>query len=199
MKLGTFLIFVFFWTTLVYDTVAHWIWSAYPELDTSTGEEIIKFGWLRQLGSLDFAGGTAVHISSGVSSMVASSILPPRKNVNMKHKADNVGWVILGTALLWFGWFGFNSGSALAGDGLAAQAFITTQTAASTGFITWILLDFGIKKKSKTGGGGVWSSGWFSSDHAGRWIRTYPFSSSIWCHPSYNNLFLAHNKIPLSF
>jgi Amt family ammonium transporter len=105
----------------------------------------MKFGWLRQLGSFDFAGGTAVHISSGVSSMVANVLLPPRENVPVKP--ENVFYVILGASLLWFGWFGFNSGSALAGTGLAAQAFITTQTAASTGFITWGILDLIIKKE----------------------------------------------------
>jgi Amt family ammonium transporter len=149
MKFTTDLVFLLIWTTVVYDPVAHWIWAAWYEVD-SIGETITKYGWLRQLGSLDFAGGTAVHISSGVSAMIAGIVLPKRKK-SMK-KPPNVGFVLLGTALLWFGWFGFNAGSALVADGLASHALITTHTAAATGFLTWTVLDLIVKQVVKPAG-----------------------------------------------
>ena len=113
----------------MYDPLAHWVWGA--------------GGWLQKLGALDFAGGTVVHISSGVSALVAAAMLGARKD--FKRTAivpHNVPLVLLGAGLLWFGWFGFNAGSALAANGLAALAFTNTNTAAAAALVTWALVDF---------------------------------------------------------
>src|SRR5205085_10271687 len=104
-----YVIFSLAWSTLVYDPIAHWVWG--------TG------GWLRALGALDFAGGTVVHISSGVSALVAAILIGRRLKTSEPHDAT---MTILGAALLWFGWFGFNAGSALTAGGLATSAFVVT-------------------------------------------------------------------------
>ena len=108
MRFGAYLVFGVLWTTLVYDPLAHWVWG--------------EGGWLRELGALDFAGGTVVHISAGVTALVLAQQLGPRRDfkriVTLPH---NVPFTLLGAGLLWFGWFGFNAGSALAADGVAAQ------------------------------------------------------------------------------
>src|SRR5438874_177811 len=112
----------------IYDPLAHWVWGA--------------GGWLQKLGALDFAGGTVVHISAGVSALVAARMLGPRRD--FKRTAivpHNVPLVLLGAGLLWFGWFGFNAGSALAANGLAALAFTNTNTAAATALVAWVCLD----------------------------------------------------------
>jgi ammonium transporter, Amt family len=128
LKFRTYLIFLVVWTTLVYDPLAHWVWG--------------DGGWLRTLGALDFAGGTVVHISAGVSALVAAVILGPRRDFGRPALVPhNVPFTVLGAGLLWFGWFGFNAGSALAANGLAATAFMTTQTAAATGLTAWMLID----------------------------------------------------------
>src|SRR5207247_68761 len=116
------------WATFWYDPLAHWGWGS--------------GGWLAKLGALDFAGGTVVHISAGVSALVAARMLGPRKD--FKRTAivpHNVPLVLLGAGLLWFGWFGFNAGSALAANGLAALAFTNTNTAAAMALVTWACLD----------------------------------------------------------
>ena len=128
MRFRAYLVFLVLWATLVYDPLAHWVWGA--------------GGWLQKLGALDFAGGTVVHISSGVSALVAAAMLGPRKDFKRTPIVPhNVPLVLLGAGLLWFGWFGFNAGSALAANGLAALAFTNTNTAAAAALITWALLD----------------------------------------------------------
>ena len=129
MRFRAYVVFILLWSTLVYDPLAHWVWGA--------------GGWLQKLGALDFAGGTVVHISSGVSALVAAAMLGARKD--FKRTAivpHNVPLVLLGAGLLWFGWFGFNAGSALAANGLAALAFTNTNTAAAAALVTWALLDY---------------------------------------------------------
>src|SRR5438034_285553 len=128
MRFRAYVVFLVLWATFVYDPLAHWVWGS--------------GGWLAKLGALDFAGGTVVHISAGVSALVAASMLGPRKD--FKRTAivpHNVPLVLLGAGLLWFGWFGFNAGSALAANGLAALAFTNTNTAAATALVAWVCLD----------------------------------------------------------
>ena len=128
MKFRAYLLFVFLWTTFVYDPLARWVWG--------------DGGWLRTLGALDFAGGTVVHISAGASALVAAVILGRRHDFGRTAVIPhNVPFTILGAGLLWSGWFGFNAGSALSASGIAAGAFVTTHTAAATALTTWLLLD----------------------------------------------------------
>ena len=128
MRFRAYVVFLVLWATLVYDPLAHWVWGA--------------GGWLGKLGALDFAGGTVVHISAGVSAFVAAAMLGPRKDFKRSPIVPhNVPLVLLGAGLLWFGWFGFNAGSALAANGLAALAFTNTNTAAATALVTWVCLD----------------------------------------------------------
>jgi ammonium transporter, Amt family len=123
-----FVLFTLLWATLVYDPVAHWVWG--------------QGGWLNKLGTLDFAGGTVVHITSGVSALVAAFVLGRRIGVAPEANTEphNMTMVVLGAALLWFGWFGFNAGSALAANGLAASAFVATNLAAAMGALTWMTI-----------------------------------------------------------
>ncbi|HRY12694.1 MAG TPA: ammonium transporter [Syntrophomonadaceae bacterium] len=124
MRYSIFVVFVLLWTTLVYDPLAHWVWGV--------------DGWLRNLGALDFAGGTVVHISSGISGLIACLLLGPRKTDGAEPMVPhNLPMTMLGAALLWFGWFGFNAGSALGASGLAAHAFLVTNTSAAAGAIGW--------------------------------------------------------------
>ena len=117
-RFSTFIIFVLAWATLVYDPLAHWVWGV--------------GGWLRNLGALDFAGGTVVHISSGVSALAAALVIGKRKGYgHQPMPPHNLPMTVMGAGLLWFGWFGFNAGSALGANGLAAHAFTTTNTAAA--------------------------------------------------------------------
>ena len=128
MKFSAFLIFSIAWAFFVYDPVAHWVWG--------TG------GWLRELGALDFAGGTVVHINAGVAALVTAVMLGKRKNINHAVPPHNLPLTVMGGALLWFGWFGFNAGSALAANGTAVNAFVVTNTAAAAGGLTWALIDW---------------------------------------------------------
>lgn len=124
MRFSIFVIFVLLWTTLVYDPLAHWVWGV--------------DGWLRNLGALDFAGGTVVHISSGISGLVACMVLGKRRAANAEPMVPhNLPLTMLGAGLLWFGWFGFNAGSALGANGLAGSAFLVTNTCAAAGAISW--------------------------------------------------------------
>jgi Amt family ammonium transporter len=124
-----FVIFTLLWATLVYDPVAHWVWG--------TG------GWLRTLGTLDFAGGTVVHITSGVSALVAALVLGKRVGYGRDAlEPHDATMTVLGASLLWFGWFGFNAGSALTSGGLAANAFVVTNTAAAMGALTWMTVSW---------------------------------------------------------
>jgi ammonium transporter, Amt family len=128
VKMPVYLIFLFVWSTLVYDIVAYWTWS--PN------------GWLMKLGVLDFAGGTPVHVVSGFSAVAYSLAVGPRKTVDFKkHKPSNISDVYLGTALLWFGWFGFNGGSELAINSRAVNAIVVSNLSASVGGLTWMLAE----------------------------------------------------------
>jgi Amt family ammonium transporter len=124
MKFSAWLAFIPLWITLVYVPIAHWVWGG---------------GWLANLGALDFAGGTVVHINCGVAALALILLLGARKD--KKLLPHNLGYSTIGTALLWFGWFGFNAGSALTAGGLAGSAFIVTNTAAAAAMISWILMD----------------------------------------------------------
>ncbi|MCX5848190.1 MAG: ammonium transporter [Deltaproteobacteria bacterium] len=129
VKFPAFLLFTILWATFVYDPLAHWVWG--------TG------GWLKNLGALDFAGGIVVHVSSGISALVLALLLGKRVGYNHKPiRPHNLPFTVLGGALLWFGWFGFNAGSALAADGIAANAFITTNTATAAAGLTWALIEW---------------------------------------------------------
>jgi ammonium transporter, Amt family len=129
MKFSTFLIFTFVWTTIVYDPVAHWVWGA--------------GGWLKNLGVLDFAGGIVVHATSGFSALAAALFIGRRKGFLHEHMPPhNLPMTVLGAGLLWFGWFGFNAGSALSSGTLATMAFLTTHLAASSATITWVIVEW---------------------------------------------------------
>ena len=129
VKFSAFLVFTLLWATFVYDPLAHWVWS--------TG------GWLKALGGLDFAGGIVVHVSSGISALVLAIMLGKRIGYNHKPiRPHNLPFTVLGGALLWFGWFGFNAGSALAADGIAANAFVTTHMATAAAGLTWALIEW---------------------------------------------------------
>jgi len=128
MRFPAFVLFILLWTTFVYDPIAHWVWGG---------------GWLMQLGALDFAGGTVVHISSGLSGLIAALVIGRRAadkhEIMMPH---NMSLVVIGGGLLWFGWFGFNAGSALGANGLAALAFVTTNTCAAAATLSWIAVEW---------------------------------------------------------
>ena len=128
MRFVAYLAFGVIWTTIIYDPLAHWVWG--------------DGGWLRKLGALDFAGGTVVHISAGTTAVVLALFLGPRRDFKrIPNVPHNVPFALLGAGLLWFGWFGFNAGSALAADGIAANALVTTHSAAAAGMITWLVLE----------------------------------------------------------
>jgi len=134
MKFKSYIVFIFCWSTLAYDLVAHWVWGV--------------GGWLHTMGALDFAGGTVVHINAGVAALVATLMLGPRKD--FPHRSSpphNVTLALLGGGMLWFGWFGFNAGSALGSSATATVAFVATNTAAGSGMLGWMLLDTFLKGK----------------------------------------------------
>ncbi|MBI5457125.1 ammonium transporter [Candidatus Kaiserbacteria bacterium] len=129
IRFKTLVIFTLLWTTLVYDPIAHSVWAV--------------GGWIRDMGALDFAGGTVVHMSAGFSALAAAILVGRRLDQSEPSvSANNVPFVILGAALLWFGWFGFNAGSALAAGALAASAFVVTNTAAAAAALTWVALSW---------------------------------------------------------
>jgi Amt family ammonium transporter len=125
MKFVAYFLFVTLWSLLVYMPLAHWVWGSN--------------GWLAQLGAIDFAGGIVVHISAGFSALVAAMILGPRITLRQQERPHNIPFVILGASLLWFGWFGFNAGSALAANELAINAAIATMLGASASVLAWTL------------------------------------------------------------
>jgi len=134
IKFKGFLIFSVLWALLVYNPIAHWVWSA--------------DGWLAKLGALDFAGGTVVHINAGIAAIVTALMIGKRRYYEgHPTPPHNITLVVIGAALLWFGWFGFNAGSGLAADGLAASAFLVTHLATATAAFTWVLLDWIFNKK----------------------------------------------------
>ena len=128
-RFKAFVLFTLLWTLLVYSPVAHWVWG--------------DGGWLRNMGALDFAGGTVVHISSGVAALVAALVLGPRvKRESDRFEPHDVRLTVIGAGLLWFGWFGFNGGSALGANALAANAFVVTNTAAGMAALTWLTMSW---------------------------------------------------------
>jgi Amt family ammonium transporter len=128
-KFKAFVVFTLLWTLFVYSPIAHWVWG--------------DGGWLNKLGALDYAGGTVVHISSGVAALVAALVLGPRvKRESERFEPHDVRLAVIGAGLLWFGWFGFNGGSALGANGLAANAIVVTNTAAGMGALTWVTMSW---------------------------------------------------------
>lgn len=128
MKFSAFLVFVILWVTLVYTPMCHWVWGG---------------GWMGSMGALDFAGGAVVHMSSGASALAAILIIGPRKGYGTdKFIPHNLPMTVLGAGILWFGWFGFNAGSALAADGTAAAAFVATHIAAAAATMSWIIVEW---------------------------------------------------------
>jgi len=133
-KFKTYLAFLVLWATFVYFPLAHWVWGV--------------GGWIRELGALDFAGGLVVHISSGVSALAAVIVVGRRKGHQIEQMAPhNVTMTLLGAALLWFGWFGFNGGSAVASGGLATSAFVVTHIAAAGAALSWMMAEWAHKSK----------------------------------------------------
>jgi len=133
MKFSGFLLFSILWSIFVYNPLAHWVWGG---------------GWMQRMGALDFAGGTVVHINAGISALVIAILLGRRRGYGTSSiLPHNVPFVVLGTALLWLGWFGFNAGSGLGADGLAANAFLVTHLATSVAATTWMSLEWIINKK----------------------------------------------------
>ncbi len=128
MKFSAFLVFSIIWATIVYDPMAHWVWGV--------------GGFLRDLGALDFAGGTVVHINAGAAALAAALVIGKRKGYPEISPPHNLPFAILGAALLWFGWFGFNAGSALSSGGLAVSAFASTHLAAGTAAVAWAAMDW---------------------------------------------------------
>lgn len=140
MKFSTYVIFTLLWATLVYDPICHWVWGA--------------GGWLRNMGALDFAGGTVVHISSGIAALVCALVIGKRRGFGREPMPPHsLPLTILGAAMLWFGWFGFNAGSALAANGLAVSAFIATNTAAAAAALTWMAIEWKVTGKPTILGG----------------------------------------------
>ena len=139
IKFSALLVLAALWLTFVYTPVAHWVWGS--------------GGWLASLGALDFAGGTVVHVNAGISALALALVLGPRKGFKEKMSMEpgNIPFVVLGAALLWFGWFGFNAGSALTAGGLASSAFIVTNTSAATAALTWMFLGWINRKPSVLG------------------------------------------------
>jgi Amt family ammonium transporter len=128
-KFKAFVLFALLWSLVVYSPVCHWVWG--------------DNGWLRNMGVLDFAGGTVVHISSGVAALVAALVLGPRvRRESDRFEPHDVRLTVIGAGILWFGWFGFNGGSALASDGLAVNAVLVTNTAAGMGALTWMTMSW---------------------------------------------------------
>jgi ammonium transporter, Amt family len=134
MKFSSFLVFTLLWATFIYDPLAHWVWAV--------------GGWLRNLGALDFAGGTVVHISSGVSALACAIVLGRRLGYGKENMAPhNLPMTVLGASLLWFGWFGFNAGSAISSGALATSAFVATNTATAAAALAWMVMEWGYRGK----------------------------------------------------
>jgi len=128
-KFTTYLVFLVIWSTVVYSPITHWVWGG---------------GWISEVGALDFAGGTVIHINAGMAAIAAAFLVGKRRNPGLQP--NNAPYVVLGAAILWLGWFGFNAGSALAADHYAVNAFLVTNVAAATAALTW-----GIVSQIKTG------------------------------------------------
>lgn len=139
VKFSGFLVFTVLWSILVYMPMAHWVWGG---------------GFLQEMGAIDFAGGTVVHINAGIAALVMAIMVGKRKDYRIGHPITphNIPFVFLGTALLWLGWFGFNAGSGLTADGLAANAFLVTHIATCAAAVTWAAVDWIINRKPTTVG-----------------------------------------------
>lgn len=135
IRFKSLLIFIVLWATFIYAPIAHWVWGI--------------GGWLKMLGVIDFAGGLVVHISAGVSALAAALVIGRRKGLDTasEMRPNNVPFVILGASILWFGWFGFNGGSALAANELAVSALVVTNLSAAAGAVSWMLVDWARKGK----------------------------------------------------
>ena len=127
-KFKTYLVFLLIWMTVVYAPIAHWVWG--------------DNGWIGNMGASDFAGGTVVHINAAMAAVAAVILVGKRRGVERGFEAHNVPFVVLGAGILWFGWFGFNAGSALAANASAVNAFMVTNTAAAMAALTWVLLSY---------------------------------------------------------
>ncbi|MFA4920011.1 MAG: ammonium transporter [Thermodesulfovibrionales bacterium] len=139
MKFSAYVVFILLWSTIVYDPVAHWVWG--------TG------GWLKEMGTLDFAGGIVVHLISGISALAATFIIGKRKGYLQEAMyPHNLPMTVLGAGLLWFGWFGFNAGSALSAGGLSTMAFVATHTSAVSATVIWVVLEWIHRGKPTTFG-----------------------------------------------
>jgi Amt family ammonium transporter len=137
VKLSSFIIFSLLWTTLVYDPIAHWVWGG---------------GWLASIGVIDFAGGIVVHISAGFAALALAIVIGKRAGYgHYSMEPHNIPMTLLGAALLWFGWFGFNGGSALAANGMAVNAIVVTNTAAAAGALSWMAISWYYGKPSSLG------------------------------------------------
>ena len=135
IKFSGYVVFIILWSIIVYNPMAHWVWGG---------------GWLQEMGAIDFAGGTVVHINAGISALVMAIMLGRRKGyrtIGHPVSPHNIPFVFIGTAFLWLGWFGFNAGSGLAADGLAANAFLVTHLATAVAAVVWMLLEWTINKK----------------------------------------------------
>jgi Amt family ammonium transporter len=127
-------VFIVLWSTVIYSPVAHWVWSL--------------GGWLHTMGAIDFAGGTVVHMTAGFTALAAALVIGKRKDLGLKEfKPNNIPYVILGASLFWFGWFGFNAGSALAANEIAVSALVATNLAAAAAAVSWMIVDWTIKGK----------------------------------------------------
>lgn len=138
VRFKTFLVFTVLWATLVYDPVAHWVWGVN--------------GFLRRLGALDFAGGTVVHVTAGIAALAFAIVIGQRKGFGKAPmEPSNIPYTMLGAGLLWMGWFGFNGGSALASNGIAVNAIVTTNTSAAAAVLVWMVLSWRDDKPSALG------------------------------------------------
>jgi Amt family ammonium transporter len=135
IKFSSLLVFTVLWSTLIYSPIAHWVWNS--------------GGWLRSLGAIDFAGGVVVHVAAGLSALAAALVVGRRKDFDKRRefKPSNIPYVLLGAALLWFGWFGFNGGSALAANEWAVSAIVTTNLSAAAAMVSWMTVDWIMKGK----------------------------------------------------
>jgi ammonium transporter, Amt family len=134
VKFRSLLVFIIVWSTIIYSPIAHWIWGI--------------GGWLHTLGAIDFAGGAVVHASAGLTALAAALVIGKRRDLSPKEsKPNNIPFVILGASLLWFGWFGFNAGSALAANAIAVNAIVVTNLSAAAAAASWMTLDWLIKGK----------------------------------------------------
>jgi Amt family ammonium transporter len=139
-KFSTFIVFTLLWALLVYNPVAHWVWGI--------------GGWIRNLGALDFAGGTVVHITSGVSALAAAIVVGKRRGFGVDNMAPhNLPMTVIGAAILWFGWFGFNAGSALTAGELSTSAFVATHLAAAAATLSWVFVEWLHRRKPTVLGG----------------------------------------------